>query len=241
VKPSLAALGVALLALLLLAVAGPAYQLGILGLPRAFGLMRVGAYVGLIAIAAALVTGWLAQRRRRHRPLAIAGVALVLATIAVLIPYRWQRSAQSAPPIHDISTDLENPPAFRAILALRQNAPNGVDRPPIVNDQQRKGYPDIQPLTLPVPRDEVFEDAIELMQDRDWQIVDADMEAAIIEATDTTPWFGFKDDIVVRLTPWGAGTRVDVRSASRVGLSDVGTNAQRIREFLADLRTAKPS
>ena len=56
------------------------------------------------------------------------------------------------------------------------------------------------------------------------------------EAIDATSWFGFKDDIVVRLTPWGSGTRVDVRSASRIGVSDAGTNAQRIREFLAELQ-----
>src|SRR3954466_14446031 len=102
VKLSLAGLGVALLALLLLAMAGPAYQLGILALPSAFGVMRTAAYVGLAAIAAGIATAWLAPRRPRNGPLAIAALAIVLGAAAALIPYRWQRAAQSAPPIHDI-------------------------------------------------------------------------------------------------------------------------------------------
>jgi uncharacterized protein (DUF1499 family) len=70
----------------------------------------------------------------------------------------------------------------------------------------------------------------------DWEVVGSDQSTGRIEATDTTPWFGFKDDIVVRITPWGSGTRVDVRSVSRVGRSDVGTNARRIRDFLDALQ-----
>jgi len=69
-------------------------------------------------------------------------------------------------------------------------------------------------------------------QEAGWQIVTADKSSGRIEATDTTRWFGFKDDVVVRLTPWGAGTRVDLRSVSRMGRSDIGTNARRIRQYL---------
>jgi uncharacterized protein (DUF1499 family) len=75
-------------------------------------------------------------------------------------------------------------------------------------------------------------------QEDGWQIVTADKSTGRIEATDTTRWFGFKDDIVVRLTPWGAGTRVDLRSVSRVGRSDIGTNARRIRRYLDRLQSS---
>ena len=77
--------------------------------------------------------------------------------------------------------------------------------------------------------------ALGIAQTEGWQIVTADKSKGRIEATDTTRWFGFTDDIVVRLTPWGAGTRVDVRSVSRIGRSDIGTNARRIRRYLAQL------
>jgi uncharacterized protein (DUF1499 family) len=99
-------------------------------------------------------------------------------------------------------------------------------------EQQREGYPDLAPVTLSLPPEQAFDRALTVAQDDGWEIVTADRTAGRIEATDTTFWFGFKDDVVVRLTPWGTGTRVDVRSVSRVGRSDVGTNARRITSFL---------
>ena len=68
-----------------------------------------------------------------------------------------------------------------------------------------------------------------------WEVVDADVGTGVIEATDTTLWFGFKDDVVIRITPTTAGSRIDMRSLSRVGRSDVGANAARIRKFFAKL------
>ena len=68
-----------------------------------------------------------------------------------------------------------------------------------------------------------------------WHIVAAKSEEGRIEATATTLWFGFKDDVVIRIMPTAAGSRLDIRSKSRVGLSDVGVNAARIREFVAAL------
>jgi uncharacterized protein (DUF1499 family) len=230
---------IAVLALVMLAVAGPAYQLGILPLSYGFALMRWAAYTGIAAALVNVATCALAYRRGQRGMMALAIASAIIAVVAFVIPLRWQAVAKAAPPIHDISTDLENPPAFKAIVPLRENAPNKLDRPATVSDQQRRGYPDIQPITLPVSREEVFEEAIERIQDHDWQIIDADKESGRIEATDTTPWFGFKDDIVVRLTPWGSGTRVDMRSVSRIGVSDVGTNAKRVREFMNELKTGK--
>jgi uncharacterized protein (DUF1499 family) len=224
------------LAILLLVIAGPLYQLGLLPLALAFGLLRWAAYVGVVALIVNLAAAAFAYRRGERAHAAIGAVAVLLAVIAVAVPFRWQRAAQAAPRIHDISTDLQNPPTFKAIVPLREGAPNGLERPPIVNDLQRKGYPDIQPITLPIPPDQVFEEVIERIQDDEWEIVDANKEGGTVEAIATTAWFGFKDDVVVRLTPWGSGTRVDMRSVSRVGLSDIGTNARRVREFLDELK-----
>jgi uncharacterized protein (DUF1499 family) len=235
VRFPLLALVAAALGLLLLAAAGPLYQAGA-SLPTAFALLRWGAYVGLGAAALGLAAGVVAYRARRHAGTAIALVALIAGVAAAWVPFSWQRRAQSVPPIHDISTDLENPPAFEAIPPLRADAPNTLERPPELADLQRQGYPDLAPVTLPVPLDQAFDRALAVAQNSGWEIVTADKSAGRIEATDTTRWFGFKDDVVVRLTPWGAGTRVDVRSVSRVGRSDVGTNAARIEAFLDQLR-----
>ena len=231
---SLAALGLAVLAVLLLAAAGPSYRLGA-ELPTAFTLLRWGAYLGVAAAALAIVAALLAYRRKARGATAVAAIAIVAGVVAVGIPFAWQQRAQGVPPIHDISTDLENPPQFDAVVPLRADAPNSLDRPAELAAQQREGYPDLAPLTLAVPPDAAFTRALTAAQEMGWEIVNADQASGRIEATDTTTWFGFKDDIVVRLTSWGSGTRVDVRSVSRVGRSDVGTNARRIREFLETL------
>jgi uncharacterized protein (DUF1499 family) len=167
----------------------------------------------------------------------VAAPALLAGLVAVGVPFEFQRRARTVPPIHDISTDLENPPTFDAIVPLRADAPNSLERSSEVTELQRQGYPDLAPLTLPVPLDQAFGRALAVAQQEGWQILAADNSTGRIEATDTTRWFGFKDDIVVRLTPWGAGTRVDIRSVSRIGRSDIGTNARRIRQYLDRLQS----
>ena len=225
------------LALLLLAAAGPLYRIGLLALPNAFVLLRWGAYGGAAAAAAALIACVVAYRRRARARLLLSVVALIGGLAAVTIPYQWQRAARNTPPIHDITTDLEKPPTFDAVTRLRTDASNSLERPPILADQQRKGYPDLAPITLPIPPADAFDRALAAAQQAGWIMVTADKSSGRIEATDTTRWFGFKDDIVVRLTPWGSGTRVDLRSASRVGTGDTGTNARRIRKYLDSLKS----
>jgi uncharacterized protein (DUF1499 family) len=147
--------------------------------------------------------------------------------------------AQQVPPIHDITTDTEDPPRFAAVLPLRKNATNPVDYGgPEIAAQQHTAYPDIQPLTLPIPRHQAFVQALQTAEAMGWAIVATNPGEGQIEATDTTFWFGFKDDIVVRVQARGDGSRVDVRSVSRVGKSDVGTNAQRIRAYSRRLSKA---
>jgi len=227
---------IAALALALLCAAGPLYRVGLLSLSSAFTLLKWGVYVGLAAMAAALLTGGLAYRRGERLAAALAGVAFLAGLVAVSVPALWMLSARRLPLIHDISTDLENPPTFIAVVALRADAPNSLDRPASLADQQRQGYPDITPITLRAPMDRVFDRALAAAQAMGWVIVTADKSTGRIEATATTRWFSFKDDVVVRLTAWGSGTRVDVRSVSRVGLGDTGTNARRIRRYLAALQ-----
>jgi uncharacterized protein (DUF1499 family) len=232
---SLVALGISVLGLVLLAAAGPAYRVG-LPLESAFGVLRWGGYAGAAGALVSAAAAAVARRRKQRLPMGVAAVALMAGMTAVVIPYSWQRTASRVPPIHDITTDLENPPAFEAVVPLRADAPNGLERPPMLAAQQREGYPDIAPGTLPLPPERVFNRALDVAQRMGWTIVASDQATGRIEATDTTRWFGFEDDVVVRITPWGSGTRVDVRSVSRVGRSDIGTNARRIREFLGTLQ-----
>jgi uncharacterized protein (DUF1499 family) len=224
-----AAVSAAALALLL--AAGPGTRMGLWTFGTGFQLMRWAVYIGAVGTALGLIALVLGGRR------VLAAVAVALGVAAIVPPLLVQQSALDKPPIHDITTDTDDPPRFVAVLRLRQDAKNPPEYGgPDIAAQQRKAYPDIAPASLPVPPAQAFARAQEAARGQGWEIVAAVPEEGRIEATDTTAWFGFKDDVVVRIRPQGQGSRVDVRSVSRVGRGDVGTNAKRIRRFLDALR-----
>lgn len=170
------------------------------------------------------------------RPILEAALGLAVAALLVGVPARWLLAARQAPMIHDITTDTQNPPTYRALASAREQAPNRVDYPGDSTARlQRKAYPDVQPLRVDHPPADVLAAARRTARSRGWTVVAADTSTGRLEAVDTTFWFGFHDDVVVRALDVDGSTRVDVRSASRVGKSDLGTNARRIRRFLSAL------
>jgi len=205
-----------------------------------FAVLRWAVY-GAIAAAALALLGLALALKGSRRGVVLALLGLAIGLVTAYVPWQWRRTAERVPPIHDITTDLESPPPFEAILPLRADAPNpAVYGGDSIAAQQREGYPELGPLVLEAPIPEVFRLALDTARDMGWEVVDSDPDEGRIEATDTTFWFGFKDDIVVRVGEAAeGGTRVDVRSVSRVGRSDVGTNAARIGEFLARLAAAR--
>jgi hypothetical protein len=139
--------------------------------------------------------------------------------------------------IHDISTDLSDPPAFEAILPLRGDVPNPAAYDgPATAAEQRRTYPELGPLTVSEPVPQALSAAVAAGQGMGWDIVAVDETRGRLEAVATTRLLRFKDDIVVRMRSEASGTRIDVRSKSRVGRSDLGANARRIRAFLDALR-----
>jgi uncharacterized protein (DUF1499 family) len=122
-----------------------------------------------------------------------------------------------------------------AIAPLRADAPNGVDYATDPAEQQ-KAYADIQTFRSPLPAGELFDQSLAIAEAQGWEIVATSRDEGRIEATDTTFWFGFKDDVVIRIVAEETGgSKLDIRSMSRVGKSDLGKNADRIRKFLAAL------
>ncbi len=230
----------AIFAALLLLAAGPGSRVGLWSFGIGFDLLRWGAYLGLAAAAAALVQ-LLVPRWRTPRAWPLAA-ALVLGVLAAAVPWVWAQRAGRVPPIHDITTDTNDPPAFLAVLPLRADAPNPATYGgPEIAAAQRRAYPDLGPLAMAtMPASATFARALDAARASGWAIVAADSGAGRIEATAATGWFGFKDDVVVRVRPAGAGSVIDVRSVSRVGVSDVGTNARRIRGYLDRLRADSP-
>jgi uncharacterized protein (DUF1499 family) len=123
------------------------------------------------------------------------------------------------------------------VLPRRQGAPNTAEHGgAALAAQQRAGYPDLGPARFAASPDRVLARAVDVARGLGWEIVATEPAEGRLEATDRTRRFGFRDDVVVRVRPDGAGSRVDVRSVSRVGRSDLGTNARRIRAFLDSLR-----
>ena len=216
----------AVLAFVLLAVCGPGTRAGLWPFRVGFGMFAGAMLTGLAAAGAALVGLALPALRSLSAPLLVAAFALGLASAAV--PLDYLRRVKTLPYINDITTDAERLPQF--------SPPK--EYPGHFAELQQIGYPDLHPLELELPPKQAFDRAAESAKAHGWEITRLDEGAGTIEAVVTTLWFGFKDDVVIRVSASGTGSRVDMRSKSRVGRSDTGTNAQRIREFLGSLATA---
>ena len=186
-----------------------AVLLSLFGLGRALSGKRTGAAWSLAGIA-------------------IGGVVAAPILLAVM-------AGSSVPRIHDISTDLLDPPQFEKIAQGRPAGLNALDRaaPPDLAGLQQAGYPGLGPLSVNAPVADVFEAAVALIEESGWELAAASADKGIIEATATTMVMGFKDDLVIRLRDQPDGsTLVDMRSVSQVGESDLGANAKRIGAFL---------
>ena len=231
-----ATLAVAVLALALCLASGPGTRAGLWTWQTGLAFVKWGFFLGAAAAISALALLLLfAVPRFRARPRVVLA-ALVLALIAAVPPLALLSQAKQVPPIHDITTDTADPPAFVGLLEERRKSPNGFAYGgETVAKRQREAYADVKTLVVKAPPREATQRAIDAARAMGWEVVSSDAAAGRVEATDTSTWFGFKDDIVVRVRPEGEGSRIDVRSVSRVGVSDLGANARRIRGFLARL------
>lgn len=200
---------------------------------------RVGlllfAGAGLLGVLAA-VTGFVVRRRvpANSQPARLADLVILAGVVSLALPLYGIITARRVPPIHDITTSLDDPPRFRAALAARGSQANPAPDTiaPEVAQKHRAGYPTLQPIVVPMNPDQALDRAAEVARSLSWKVLAVDRSARTVEATAATAWFGFRDDVVVRIRTVPGGSRVDVRSTSRVGRSDAGVNASRIRRFL---------
>jgi uncharacterized protein (DUF1499 family) len=203
----------------------------------------VAAYFGLAAVVVAVLALVIGLSRLDWRGIALALVALIGGGLIAYVPWHYDQIRQTVPPIHDITTDPDNPPPFVAVVPLRQG--EGINSVAYegakVAEQQRQAYPDVVPLTIGLAPDVAFARALDTAQRMGWTVVASDKAAGRIEASQRSRWMGFTDDIIVRVTPASSGSRIDLRSSSRYGRSDFGVNAARIRDYLTALRAATTS
>jgi uncharacterized protein (DUF1499 family) len=203
----------------------------------ALGCAALSILVSLAAFAAIWQTG---SRGMSRILLALLVDAVVLAYPAYLaLQYR------KLPPIHDITTDPINPPRFEALARLRSGdgANTAVYAGLYSAEQQREAYPDIEPVELEIPVDRAYAITLQLVNKRKWLVIDErsprpEQRIGRIEAVARTPIMGFREDVSIRVTPDGEGSRVDIRSSSRYFESDLGSNASRITKLIDDINTA---
>ncbi len=207
------------------------FQTGLLLIvPAGVLLAAIGLLVGLISIFVSKKRGF-----DGDPPSLFVSIAICAVIIAAM-GLQFQKGA-SVPAIHNISTDVVDPPQFtEAIATLRGESSN-----PLAYDAeelavvQQGAYPQVTTLQVSTGAVETLGNARAALEAMGLEIVTVDEGMGIVEATDTTFWFGFKDDVVVRVRESGSGSLVDVRSVSRVGLSDLGKNADRIMDLLGRL------
>ena len=197
-------------------------------------LLLLGAFaLAVMGIIGALISLYLSRKpgREGDRSLALIGLALCAVVAAVFLFYALP--GFKVPPIHDISTDVASPPDFsQALQTARGSTANALERTAELDALQLKAYPDLAPVAAASAVDESYQRALKVVGELGWEVVNSVPGEGRIEATATTRWMGFKDDIVIRIQANPAGGSVlDLRSVSRVGVGDAGANAARIRAF----------
>ena len=218
--------------------------------PFGYKFLGVGLQSSLIAVLVAvfggvilsIFAGFFVFKSIRNRTVPdrnLCLISLIISLLPLIIMAPQIVAAVSVPPIHDISTDTQNPPAFVETKLSRIGAQNGVEYGDAVWPAERlaaatlSAYPELRPINSSLERSEAIEKSREVLESMGLEIISVDFEAGRLEAVETSFWFGFKDDIVVRVqeAPNANGVRIDIRSKSRVGQSDLGVNAKRVLAF----------
>jgi hypothetical protein len=239
-------LGLASVAVALIAAIGSGQ--GLWHFRGGFAVLRYAFFAAIAASLLALLGLFLARRRRRVALMLPNLLALVVALGFVLYVGSWVARARSVPAIHDVSTNLDDLPQFSALTVRPDNLDNVPDEgkpelramDPLSRWKalHRQHYGGLKTVQLAMSPADVVRRAGRLARERGWEVAREDTAAGILEATETSRFFRFRDDVVIRARPGagGVGSLVDMRSVSRVGGSDVGMNARRVREFLEDLQ-----
>jgi len=205
-----------------------------------FLILQTATFSALGVIVVSLIGAIMAQRLDLRRARTTGLLGLFLGIVAAAPPLYEYYLVKSNPFIHDVSTDTAYPPEFVAVLPLRKKDDNSLEPNAEVAAMQHAGYPDLQPVMVAATPEQTLHRAEAAARAMGWEIVAVDPQSMRIEATATSLLFGFKDDMVIRIRPEsdGKASRLDMRSASRVGRSDLGVNARRIRAYFKAFNAA---
>lgn len=220
------------------AAAGPGRQFGYWDYNYGFKLLEWGAYGGLAAVGFSLIGMFFAWGVGRRGLITVGVIGVILGALIAYWPWQLNRSFRAPPPLYDITTDTANPPSFVAGLEWRKGARLPADYPANFAGQQQQAYPDIQPAIRKEMPEQGFARALRAARAMGWTVHTVVPADGRIEAVAKTFWFGFEDDVVIRVTAVEGGSRIDVRSTGRLGRRDGGTNAKRVKAYLEKLKAA---
>lgn len=255
------ALGVAILVPVYFAIAALGVKFGLWDWRFGLGTLIVqwGPRILIASLLLGIVALIVALTRRPRSGVAAATAAMVIPALALAYGYHVRSRSADIPPIHDASTNPDDPPNFsQQVMALRSATGANPVHPPTtplgsmeayqsprfqdqasrtVAELSQAAYPDLKTLLVRAERPRLWDALLHEARERDWTIHSAEPRRGDLNATAETFWFGFKDDVAVRVRPGREpGTLlVDARSTSRVGLSDMGTNAARLTDYLASV------
>lgn len=246
---------------LVFVIAAIGYKIGLFGLGFSFDILnkKLGPLILVLSLLFGVLSLVLACIVKPRKGLVVAGLAILVPVFGLGKLKSTEKTVYTKLPfIHDVTTDTQDPPVFGEVVMTERGQVKGVNtviysgkKAPVYNASkektgealvsalQTKAYPEIRTLILDDDVTAVFETAKTTAKAMGWTIKEQYAEDGWINATDKTFWYGFEDDISIRLREAnGGGTVVDVRSLSRVGGSDLGANAKRVAAFLERLGAA---
>lgn len=223
----------AIIALLGFPLAVIGYRLNLYPFGSAAKIIEFTVYLAVAVFFIGMVLSF-AKRSSNPELAKAARIASYIAMVPIIGMGFIKFTADNVPPIHNISTDVVNPPAFDEIAEIRTAAHNPLEYDAEkLADVQLAAYPSVKTVVSELSLDEAYDRALQVAKSLNWEIVNADQTGGLIEATETTLLWGFKDDVVIRVTPMEDQTSaIDLRSVSRIGISDLGANAKRIEAFI---------
>lgn len=211
-----------------------AYRMDLWPMAMSFKIIKFTGYASIAVLAISILIGFFTLYKK-HYPLAKrCAVIAILSAIPVIGLSMQAAKAKSLPFLHQVTTDTANLPQFSAIVALRgeNSNPLAYDRAKLA-PLQLAAYPKLKPIISPLDKEQAFAKALEVALSLGWDVVAKNEQQGLIEAVDTTALWAFKDDIAIRVQTVGATSKIDLRSISRVGGTDLGANAARVEKFIA--------
>ncbi len=229
-KASVRIRNLAILCLILMPISALGSRFGLW--PFTIGLLLLTGSLLLSLLIQIINAIWLLRKPPAPTKSALRQASLIALPPLVLIATLLEGGSSGQPAIHNISTDIDNPPQFVAAVERRGESSNPLEYTTKIAELQVSAYPDVQTIKSDLNAVQAFDKSLQVIENIGWEIYAQAPEEGRIEAVDTTFWFGFKDDIVVRIQPVVGGSLIDLRSVSRVGQGDLGANAERIRLFI---------